>query len=169
MKRDPIRRQDVRVRRGVRVRVARRADRGAITALWALADRMHASLQPDYFRGDGRLDPRLLDALERASDRRELFVAERQGGVIGFVLVELLEQTRGEMRGRRGHIDTLVVAERIRRAGCGTMLVAAAAEWARVRRVEELLLTVWAGNESAERFYEALGLEPVSQVLRLTL
>jgi len=164
VKRDPV-------RRAIKIRSARRSDRSAVAALWQIADRMHAELHPQYFRGDGRLDPRLADGLERASEGRELLVAERDGGVIGFVLVELLEPSRHAhaVRGRRGHIDTLVVAERARRTGCGRRLIEAAVEWARAHRVEELLLTVWAGNASAERFYAALGLQPVSSVLRLGL
>jgi GNAT superfamily N-acetyltransferase len=172
LKRDPVRalrRGDS--GRGLKVRVARRSDRAAVAALWESADMMHARLHPAYFRGDGRLDPRLADGLERASESRELFVAEQQGSVIGFVLVELLEPARASAvaRARRGHIDTLVVAERARRKGCGRRLVEQAIEWARAHRVEEMLLTVWAGNVDAERFYRALGLQPVSSVLRLGL
>jgi ribosomal protein S18 acetylase RimI-like enzyme len=155
----------------VRVRAARRGDRAAVAALWAVADREHAALQPKYFRGDGSLDPRLVEGLERSSESRELFVAEREGSVVGFVLVEVLEPSRRAtlVRGRRGHIDTLVVAEHARRHGCGRLLVEAATEWARLRRAEELLLTVWTGNREAERFYAALGMKPVSSVLRLLL
>ena len=157
--------------RAVRVRAARRADRAAVVALWTEADRVHAELQPNYFRGDGKLDPRLVEGLEQASDARELFVAERDGLVIGFVLVELLDPARlsRTSRNRRGHIDTLVVASRVRRGGCGRKLVEAAAAWARARQVDEILLTVWKGNDSAEQFYTALGLQVISQVMRLRL
>jgi GNAT superfamily N-acetyltransferase len=169
MRRDPVRRAQA--SRRLKVRPARRGDRAAVSALWASADRLHAQLHPRYFRGDGRLDPRLADGLERANEARELFVAERDGDVIGFVLVELLEPVRASLpgRGRRGHIDTLVVAERARRGGCGRRLIEAAVDWARAHRIDELLLTVWAGNVEAERFYAAIGLQPVSSVLRLTL
>ena len=172
MKRGPVRRLELaRERAPVRVRSARRADRAAVTALWSEADRLHSALHPGYFRGDGRLDPRLEAAFDRLSDGRELLVADRGAKVIGFVLVELLEPARlgRVVTGRRGHIDTLVVAVEARRTGCGRQLVEAAVAWARARRAEELLLTVWSGNEAAERFYERLGLSAVSRVMRLPL
>ncbi len=154
-----------------RVRPVRRGDRRAVTTLWADADRLHAELHPSYFFGDGRLDARLDKALERESELRELYVAERGTMIVGFVLVEILEPSRqaSALRGRRGHIDTLVVAEGARRAGCGRRLLEAAAAWARARRAEELLLTVWAGNDDAERFYEHLGLTSLSRVMKLSL
>ena len=95
MKRGPVRRLELaRERAPVRVRSARRADRTAVTALWSEADRLHSALHPGYFRGDGRLDPRLEAAFDRLSDGRELLVADRGAKVIGFVLVELLEPAR---------------------------------------------------------------------------
>jgi GNAT superfamily N-acetyltransferase len=171
VKRDPVRSlRRAPASRAIKVRVARRSDRAAIAALWESADKMHARLHPEYFRGDGRLDPRLADGIDRDSEGRELFVAELSGGVVGFVLVELLEPIRGHVsRGRRGHIDTLVVAERARRKGCGRRLVDEAIAWARQHRAMEMLLTVWAGNDAAEHFYRSLGLSPVSSVLRLSL
>jgi ribosomal protein S18 acetylase RimI-like enzyme len=168
MKRTSLRRAEP---RGPNVRAARRGDRAAISALWADVDRLHASLHPTYFRGDGRLDSRLADAIERVAETRELLVAERDGTVVGFVLVEMLEPSRlgRGQRNRRGHIDALIVAPGARRSGCGRRLMEAACNWARVRRAEELLLTVWAGNDGATRFYESLGLERVSHVMRLAL
>jgi ribosomal protein S18 acetylase RimI-like enzyme len=174
MKRNPLRRAEpgasVRARTP-RVRPARREDRAAIQALWTDVDRIHAALHPNYFRGDGRLDPRLAEAIERVSEARELLVAEREGVVVGFVLVEMLEPSKHgrNVRNRRGHIDALIVAPSARRSGCGRRLMEAACNWARTRRAEELLLTVWAGNQVAERFYEDLGLERVSHVMRMSL
>ncbi|MDB4965572.1 MAG: GCN5-related N-acetyltransferase domain protein [Myxococcales bacterium] len=66
---------------------------------------------------------------------------------------------------RRGHIETLIVARRQRRLGCGRALMQAATTWARARGAGQLLLTVWSGNDDAERFYSALGYRSISQVL----
>lgn len=153
------------------VREARRADRSSIARLWLEADRMHKHLHPEYFQGDGRVDPRLEQCLDQQSDSREIFVAERDGTVVGFVLVEILAPSRlhRATARRRGHIDILIVAPGARRLGCGRRLLETAAYWARLRRVEEVLLTVWAGNDEAEAFYEAQGLESVSRVMRMKL
>lgn len=157
-------------RRDDHIRPARRSDRSIVAALWTQADQLHADLHPCYFRGDGQLDARLDKALAPGTDAHEIFVVERASTVIGFVLVELLDPKKGNAGlGRRAHIDTLVVAASARRGGCGRRLIDAAAAWAKARRAEELLLTVWAGNDDAERFYERIGLQAVSRVMKLPL
>jgi ribosomal protein S18 acetylase RimI-like enzyme len=66
---------------------------------------------------------------------------------------------------RRAMVEEIVVARGARRAGVGRALMEAAARWSRGRGAEELLLTVWADNRAAERFYRAIGYRPVSRVL----
>jgi ribosomal protein S18 acetylase RimI-like enzyme len=66
---------------------------------------------------------------------------------------------------RRAHVDNIVVAANQRRQGHGRALIDAAAQWARAKGAEEILLTVWSGNVDAERFYERLGFGRVSSVL----
>lgn len=130
---------------------------------------MHAVWHPGYFRNEGRLDDRVLRLLESSDGRGELFVSVLRGQVVGFVHVEMLEPKRGSGIGKRAHLDTLVVAPGWRRIGCGRNLVHAAATWAKRHGAAELLLTVWAGNTDAERFYEKIGLQPVSRVMKLDL
>ena len=45
------------------------------------------------------------------------------------------------------------------------MLLAAAEAWARSRGAAQVVLTVWSGNDEADRFYRAIGYAPASQVL----
>ena len=78
-----------------------------------------------------------------------------------------LEELEGMVRD--GRIDTLVVAKGARRAGCGRKLLEAATRWARERKAEEILLTVWEGNKDAEHFYRKLGLSSLSRVMKLSL
>jgi ribosomal protein S18 acetylase RimI-like enzyme len=66
---------------------------------------------------------------------------------------------------RRAHVEELVVAKGQRRRGCGRALAEAAGVWAREHGAQEVLLTVWEGNDAATRFYEALGWRQVSRVL----
>ena len=130
---------------------------------------MHAVWHPGYFRKEGRLEDRVLRLLEYTEGRGELVVSVKKGRVVGFIHVEMLEPKRGSIVGRRAHIDTLVVAPDSRRLGCGRRLVHEGARWAKAHGAAELLLTVWAGNDEAARFYQKLGLVPVSQVMKLEL
>ena len=66
---------------------------------------------------------------------------------------------------RRAHVEALVVDRDHRRAGIGTALMVAAATWAREHGAVEVVLTVWAGNNGAEAFYESLGYGVVSRAL----
>lgn len=97
-----------------------------------------------------------------------LLVAEDSDGVVcGLARVQIYDTPTEALMVpvRRGHIEEMVVERARRRAGCGRALVEASAAWAKLRGAHQLLLTVWAGNASAERFYAALGYRRVSQVL----
>jgi ribosomal protein S18 acetylase RimI-like enzyme len=151
-----------------RPRRASPEDYEAVAALVAEADELHARLMPDYFRRPqkpfrGRSEyQRLLSALDEA-----VYVIDLEGAPVAMVHVQLYDTPPGHslVPRRRAHIDNLVVTARSRRQGLGSALVDAAGAWAKAKGAEELLLTVWAGNEPAERFYERLGFGRVSTVL----
>lgn len=144
-------------------------DYPAVAALVAEADALHAELLPRYFRRGTRPFrtraefTRLVAALDEV-----LLVVDGAGGTAcGMLHAQLYDTPPGQtlVPRRRAHIDNLVVTARERRAGHGRALVEAAAAWAKAKGAGELLLTVWAGNEAAEQFYERLGFGQVSSVL----
>jgi len=152
----------------VRVRPATPSDYGAMCSLWSEIDRLHARLLPDYFRISAQ-PPRTreeYDAALRSGDEH-LAVVEDGGAVVGLVHVQLYDTPRTPQMTprRRAHVDSLVVATPMRRRGLGRRLLEEAAFWARTRGADDLVLTVWAGNEDAERFYDAVGFTRVSSVL----
>jgi ribosomal protein S18 acetylase RimI-like enzyme len=132
-------------------------------------------LSPGFFR---RVDAergrqRAVDTLRDIDDggHEAIFVAtdgaDRDAHVRGACHLQIYDTPAGHslVPERRGHVETLIVAQRYRRTGCGRALMRAATEWARARGAGQLLLTVWAGNDAAERFYAALGYRTISQVL----
>jgi diamine N-acetyltransferase len=145
-------------------------DYDALMALVAEADELHARLMPGYFKRPARPArsraelSRVLGALDEI-----IYVidAGTPGELLGMVHVQLYDTPPGPalVQRRRAHIDNIVVAARHRRQGHGRALLDAAAQWARAKGAEEILLTVWAGNADAERFYERLGFGRVSSVL----
>ena len=152
----------------VTLRPARSDDHDGLEALLAEADELHARILPAYFRPPRRT-MRARDELVRLLGARDqkILVADEGGRTLGLVHVQIYDTpaVATMVPKRRAHVDNLIVAEAARRRGLGRRLLDAAAEWARGEGAREILLTVWAGNESAERFYEALGFTRVSSVL----
>lgn len=87
--------------------------------------------------------------------------------IIGAVLVRVYDTPSDPtmVPRRRAHVEALVVDEAHRRAGVGTALMEAVTAWARERGAVEVVLTVWAGNQAAEGFYQRLGYQVVSRAL----
>jgi diamine N-acetyltransferase len=150
------------------IRAARPEDYAALCALWKEVDDLHARLLPGYFKRSAR-PPRRRDEVERIlrAPDEALLVADGGGVVMGLVHVQIYDTPAVAMMvpKRRAHIDNLVVDGEHRRKGVGTRLLEAAATWARSRGAEDLLLTVWEGNEEAVLFYKKCGFAPVNAVL----
>jgi ribosomal protein S18 acetylase RimI-like enzyme len=87
--------------------------------------------------------------------------------LVGAVLVRLYDTPADPamVARRRAHIEALIVDQNHRRAGVGSALMNAVTTWARDRGAEEVVLTVWSGNEAAAAFYQRLGYRRISQAL----
>ncbi len=154
------------------MRAAAAADLDALARLWLEADELHARLSPGFFRRPdaGRGRQRAADALadaEESGHEAILVAVDGSERVCGACHLQIYDTPVGHsmVPQRRGHIETLIVERAARRRGGGRALMAAATAWARTRGATQLLLTVWAGNEDAARFYAALGYRTISQVL----
>lgn len=154
------------------MRVAAAEDVDALSRLWLEADELHARLSPGFFRrpelerGRQRASEALRDAEESGHEVILLGIGPHDA-IGGACHLQIYDTPSGHtmVPQRRGHIETLIVTEAQRRRGCGRALMAAATAWARDQGATQLLLTVWAGNEDAARFYAALGYRTISQVL----
>jgi ribosomal protein S18 acetylase RimI-like enzyme len=153
-------------------RDARRDDYDVLCLLWRDMDELHASLLPGFFRRTDRPPRRReeFDAILRSPDE-SVRVAELHGEVVGVVHTQLYDTppVAQMTQRRRAHVDSVVIAQRMRRQGLGTQLMHEAYGWARAHGAAEILLTVWAGNEAAEKFYETLGFHRVNMVLSVDL
>jgi ribosomal protein S18 acetylase RimI-like enzyme len=95
-----------------------------------------------------------------------LLLAEDCGRVIGYAVVaEIGPQATLETGARMVELESLAVLPGERGAGVGTALMAAVHEVIRELGIDELMLYVMDGNESALRFYERYGMRPYMQVL----
>ena len=84
-----------------------------------------------------------------------VYVAEEDG-----VVLARMSLSRDPHPASRHVADLgLMVDDRHRRRGIGTMLLTAAVEWARMAGIEKLELHVFPWNEAALRLYESFGFE----------
>jgi len=97
-----------------------------------------------------------------------VFVAEADGLVVGFLSVEWRELLH-HRDGSYAEIMTLAVSERIRRSGAGSLLVAAAEEWAVQRGATAVTLHSRLSREGAHLFYERQGYEKNAYFFRKVL
>jgi ribosomal protein S18 acetylase RimI-like enzyme len=157
-----------------RIRRARPADADAVAELFLRASALHATVAPEFFRAPARERQREDRERERvrgmlAESRRHkiVLVVDLEGAVAGVCCAQIFDTPVDDsmIQRRRAHVETLIVQEPMRRRGCGRALLSAVQSWAKEEGAEQLLLTVWAHNTAASRFYAALGFRNISQVL----
>lgn len=149
----------------VTIRAAHAADLAPLAALWNELDAYHASLQPAFFREGAPREEELAALLDDAYAL--VIVAERGGEVVGGISGRVFDtpDDEGMTRCRRLYADRLVVVAGERGRGLGRRLMSALEREGRAQGAEQLVLTVWAGNERARRFYQKEGLVEVGRIL----
>lgn len=95
-------------------------------------------------------------AASAALPDRNFFIAERDDGPVGMAIVRVFEDASANDPAR-AHVFAMWVAPTARGMGAGRKLLDAAVEWARNQPVEQVVLQVTEGNESARRLYESAG------------
>lgn len=138
------------------------ADCEAVLELDKATTHVHYNGILDYYEdtdGEPSLDAVLLDWQKVTEGSREVFVAESDGSLIGFIVAEPHRDTK------RLWILDIAVAQDYRRNSVGTNLIAhvvasyPAYQW---------LATVNARNAGAIKFMKSLGFAPVLEDLLLT-
>jgi ribosomal protein S18 acetylase RimI-like enzyme len=115
-------------------------------------------LDPGLYRVPDADAGREVYARKLESKDTAIFVAERDGTVVGFAEARLVCSDPSGMLafGLAAEIGIAVAADH-RRGGIGAALIDAVEEWARERGAERLTLSTHADNDGAIRFYERLG------------
>ena len=142
------------------IRKAEEKDISRIDDLLLQVLRVHHEGRPDIFKPEARKynDDQLKDIIN--DPQRPIFVAEIDGRVEGYafcifqqhiddnILTDILTL----------YIDDLCVDENCRGKHIGKELYKYVLAFARESGCYNVTLNVWASNESARRFYEAMGL-----------
>ena len=142
------------------IRRATQDDAPALGRLGALLLRAHYGFDQQRFMAPGANPEAGYGAFLRsqlADVDVAVFVAEREGVVIGYVYAGLEPRSWKELREACGFIHDVAVEEADRRLGVASALVEAAAEWLKGRGAPRVVLWTAAPNDAAQRLFERLG------------
>ena len=142
--------------------VIRRAtvkDLPALGRLGALLMRTHYGFDPQRFLAPGAGAEagygRFLGS-QLNEDDSVVFVAEKDGAVIGYVFAGLEPMSWKELRDACGFIEDVAVEESGRRGGVATALIEAAVDWLRSRGAPRVMLWTAEHNIAAQRLFARL-------------
>ena len=146
------------------VRLAQTKDIPRIHALLRQVEEVHHRIRPDLFRDGGSkyTDGELAAIL--ADDSRPILAAvDGDDRLVGYAFCILQQQMGSTVMTdvKTLYIDDLCVDEALRGQHIGRTLYDAAVQYAKDHGCYNLTLNVWAGNDSAKRFYESCGLRPL--------
>lgn len=111
-------------------------------------------------------DPR--DEVERyinEPDNRVVFIAEREGRLVGFIEVGTRPYAEGCLTSPVGYIEAWYVHEDVRRQGIGRLLFGAAENWAREQGLSEIASDALIDNEVSIAAHKALGYTEVERIV----
>ena len=156
----------------IAIRPATEADLDQALTLYHEFHEFHVRGVPDRLRVPTPYD----DAAAREtlthilhSQHAAFFVAddERQGRLLGLAEVYLHHDAphAAAISFTYGHLQSLIVTERLRGTGLGRRLVEAAEQWASERGATEMRLACWEFAGGPLPFYEALGYHTIKRTL----
>ena len=143
------------------IRRAVEADIPVIDKLLYQVHKIHSDIRPDLFnKGTKKYTDEELKSII-ADDLTPVFVAEIEGRVLGYAFCihqqHINDNNLTDIRTL--YIDDLCVDETSRGMHVGRALYDHVIGFARENGYYNVTLNVWAGNDSAMRFYESVGLK----------
>lgn len=143
------------------VRFGTEKDIEKINDLRKQVNEIHAVGRPDVFKAG--FDRKLQDLAYTLinGENSNILVAERDGVICGMACVEYVckPETPYTMERKFYHVQEIAVDESFRRQGVAGELFEFMKVDAEKRELTKIELDVWALNESAIEFYEAIGFE----------
>ena len=144
------------------IRFAQAKDIPGILALLRQVGQVHHQGRPDIFRSGAQKygASQILSMME--SSATPIFVAVEGDAVLGYGFCQFKKYAGDPVISDHDtlYIDDLCVDEALRGRHIGKELYEAAVQLAKNSGCYNLTLNVWSLNESAMRFYEAMGLHP---------
>jgi ribosomal protein S18 acetylase RimI-like enzyme len=142
------------------IRRARDEDGPALGRLGAHLMRTHYAFDPQRFlaaHGNAEEGYEWFLRSQLSEPAAVVFVAERDGVVVGYVYAGLEPLSWKELRGPAGFIHDIVVDESSRRLGVAEALLRAAFDWLKTEGAPRVVLWTADQNAAAHRLFARLG------------
>lgn len=153
------------------IRLAKNRDIPQIQALLSQVGEVHHQIRPDIFRpGALKYTASELQTI-LADPLRPVFVAEVDDQILGyaFCIHRDYDGTGVSTCRKEIYVDDVCVEEARRGQGIATALMRQVYTYAREQGCEFVTLNVWAGNDTARKFYEAMGMTPRNTNMEIKL
>jgi aminoglycoside 6'-N-acetyltransferase I len=135
-----------------------RADASRLDALAELACKLWPDNEPEAMRAEFE------DMLD--SDRHVVFVAEADGGAIGFVHMSLrFDYVEGSASSPVGYVEGVYVEEPYRHGGVARKLIEAGEGWAKSRGCRELASDAELDNVHSQKFHLKIGFREANRIV----
>ena len=146
----------------MKIRKAEKKDIPRILALLGQVLQIHAEIRPDIFiPGTTKYTPCELAELLEQEDHPIYVAVDEDGLCMGYAFCQLREQpfSTNMVPFKSLFIDDLCVDKQTRGQHIGESLFEYVKQQAKELGCYEVTLNVWAGNTSAEHFYEKMGMK----------
>ena len=144
------------------IRFAENRDVAGILRLLKQVGRVHHEGRPDLFRSNAQKygASQVMAMLNKPG--APIFVAVEDDKVLGYGFCQTQDHSNDPVlcENTSLYIDDLCVDESCRGQGIGKAIYKEILRYAKTRKCYNVTLNVWACNQSAMKFYEALGLKP---------
>ena len=154
------------------IRKAENTDIPGILRLLSQVLEVHAGIRPDIFvSGTTKYSPDELSVMLQDESRPIYVIAGEDGQVLGYAFCQVRQPpfTSTMIPVTTLFIDDFCVEEKARGQHIGRRLFDHVREEAKRLGCREITLNVWEGNDSAQHFYEHLGMTTKERQLELIL
>ena len=155
----------------ITIRRAEEKDIDKIIELLLQIHELHANIRPDIFaKGKSKFNREELVEIMK-DELTPIYVAvDSEDSVLGHAFLEIKERNdESHVAMKELHLEDLCVDEKARGLGVGTALFEFVKKKGHELGCYELTLSVWAGNDSARRFYDRVGLKEKFTMLEYIL
>ncbi|MBR6187078.1 MAG: GNAT family N-acetyltransferase [Clostridia bacterium] len=153
------------------VRFAEEKDLARVNELRRQVNELHVEGKPDVFKPG--FCPELRDYVYTvfADENKKIVVAEREGTLCGFAVLNHIRKPENPFMFERDFldIDEFGVDESFRRRGVASEMIAFIRDWAKKQGYHRLELNMWEFNAGALQFYEAAGFSTFRRYMEMFL